>query len=173
MLHARVVRGPSEGTRLVTPDLAGVAKLPGVARVVRDGNFVAILGPRKWPLISAMHVLNRTRWERTGLPLPQGDLADAIKRMPSRDRTILDRHDAPGAMAVRQLAARYTRPYLMHGSIGPSCAVALFESDTMTVWTHSQGVYARHVHVSFLLAIARPFCAPPRSGRSFGLRPAC
>jgi CO/xanthine dehydrogenase Mo-binding subunit len=29
----------------------------------------------------------------------------------------------------------------MHGSIGPSCAVALAEAGGLTVWTHSQGVY--------------------------------
>jgi CO/xanthine dehydrogenase Mo-binding subunit len=39
------------------------------------------------------------------------------------------------------LKARYTRPYLSHGSIGPSCAVALYHGGKMTVWTHTQGVY--------------------------------
>ncbi len=29
----------------------------------------------------------------------------------------------------------------MHGSIGPSCAVAWFKDGTLTVWTHTQGVY--------------------------------
>ena len=47
----------------------------------------------------------------------------------------------PAAPAVRTLHARYTKPYLTHGSIGPSCAVALFENDHVTVWTHTQGVY--------------------------------
>jgi len=152
MLHARVVRGPSEGTRLVNPDLAGVARLPGIAKVVRDGNFIALLSEREWPLISALQVLNRTHWTPTKA-LPQGDLATAIQHMPAQTRPILDRHDAPGAVPVRRLAARYTRPYLMHGSIGPSCAVALFENGTMTVWTHSQGVYPLRKALSQLLAL--------------------
>jgi nicotinate dehydrogenase subunit B len=37
--------------------------------------------------------------------------------------------------------ARYSRPWLNHGSIGPSCAMARFEDGVMTVWTHSQGTF--------------------------------
>jgi len=152
MLHARVVRGPSEGTRLVAPDLDGVARLPGIAQVVRDGNFTAILATREWPLISALQILDRAQWAPTKT-LPQGDLAAAIQHMPAQRRPILDRHDAPDALPVRTLSARYTRPYLMHGSIGPSCAVALFENGHMTVWTHSQGVYPLRKALAQLLAL--------------------
>ena len=41
----------------------------------------------------------------------------------------------------------------MHGSIGPSCAVALFDKGTMTVWTHSQGVYPLRKALAQLLAL--------------------
>jgi nicotinate dehydrogenase subunit B len=153
MLHARVVRDPSELTQLVSPDLAGVARLPGIAKVVRDGNFAAILSTREWPLVQALQMLSRSGWQASRPPLPQGDLGQAIQQMPSLYRPILARHDAPGAIAVRQWAARYTRPYLMHGSIGPSCAVALFEHGTMTVWTHSQGVYPLRMALAQLLGM--------------------
>ena len=33
----------------------------------------------------------------------------------------------------------YSRPYLMHGSIGPSAAMALWEEGGLEIWTHSQG----------------------------------
>ncbi len=29
----------------------------------------------------------------------------------------------------------------MHGSIGPSCAIGLFENGTLTVWSHAQGMF--------------------------------
>ena len=41
----------------------------------------------------------------------------------------------------------------MHGSIGPSCAVALFEDDGVTVWTHSQGVYPLRAALAELLRL--------------------
>ena len=41
----------------------------------------------------------------------------------------------------------------MHGSIGPSCAVALWEDDSVTVWTHSQGVYPLRTALAELLGL--------------------
>ena len=169
LLHARVVRGPSEGTALVAPDLAAVEQLPGM-KVVRDGNFTAILAAREWPLVQALQLLNRAAWRPTKPPLPTGDLSTAIQRMPAQRRPILDRHDAPGAVAVRRLTARYTRSYLMHGSIGPSCAVALFDNERMTVWTHSQGVYPLRKALAQLLAlpIARVRCIHVEGAGCYG-----
>lgn len=139
MLHARVVRGPSEGTRLTAADIEAAERLPGVAHVVRQGRFVALLGPREWPLINALHILGRGPW-RPDKSLPTGDLAQVLRAMPSHDTVIADRRNAPQLTPVRPISARYTRPYLMHGAIGPSCAVALLRDDVLTVWTHSQGV---------------------------------
>ena len=139
MLHARVVRGPSSGTRLL-PDLAAAARLPGVARVVRNGGFTALVGQQEWPLIQALRILGRAQFQPVGPRPPAGDLADAIVAMPSDASVIANRRDDPGAVPVRTLRARYSRPYQMHASIGPSCAVALFDAGQLTVWTHSQGV---------------------------------
>jgi len=139
MLHARVVRGIAEGTRLVAPDLDAAARLPGVERVVRRGRFAALLGPREWPLIQALRQLQRGRWEATRA-LPTGDVAATLRSMRSEDSMLVERLDSPGLRPARTLAAAYTRPWLMHGAIGPSCAVALFRDGAMTVWTHTQGV---------------------------------
>ena len=139
MLHARVVRGPSAGTRLL-PDPDAAARLPGVDHIVRKGGFTALVGPHEWPLVQALRDLGQAQWAPVGLPPPRGDLAAALIAMPRRSTIIADRRGDPGAVPVHSLGARYTRPYLMHGSIGPSCAVALFEGGLMTVWTHSQGV---------------------------------
>src|SRR3546814_24139 len=39
----------------------------------------------------------------------------------------------------------------MHGSIGPSAALALCEDGRLQVWTHSQGIYARRGSLAALL----------------------
>jgi nicotinate dehydrogenase subunit B len=153
MLHARVVRGPSHGTRWTDLDLDALARLPGIDRLVRRGRFVAILGEREWPLMQALRVTGQAQWEAVHAPWPAADLYDALKRAPAQDLTILDRHAATAAPAVRTIAARYTRPYLMHASMGPSCAVALFDGRQMTVWTHSQGVYPLRKALAGLLRL--------------------
>jgi CO/xanthine dehydrogenase Mo-binding subunit len=56
-----------------------------------------------------------------------------------------------GTSGAASLSARYFKPYLMHGSVGPSCAVALFEKDMLHIWSHSQGVYPLRATVAALL----------------------
>ncbi|MDB5364348.1 MAG: putative oxidoreductase subunit protein, partial [Rhodospirillales bacterium] len=137
MLHARVLRGPSFGTRLqLDPGTA----LPDGARLIRDGGFAAVVAEREWSAIGALQALQAAGWSRTAPALPQEDLPTLLKRIPSLDNVVLDsRATAPAA--ARTVSARYSRPWLLHGSIGPSCAVARFDGGVMTVWTHSQGVF--------------------------------
>jgi CO/xanthine dehydrogenase Mo-binding subunit len=41
----------------------------------------------------------------------------------------------------------------MHGSIGPSCAVAVSENGILTVWSHSQGVYPLRNSIAEMLTL--------------------
>ncbi len=140
MLHARVVRGPSDGTILGELDVAGVQAMPGVVQVVRNGRFTAVVAEREWTAIQALQRLQRAAWRRTDPPIPVADPHGAIRDAASQDEVIFEGKAAP-APAVKTVTARYTKPWLLHGSIGPSCAVALFQDGAMTVWTHTQGVY--------------------------------
>ncbi len=47
MLHARVVRPPQIGARLIDVDAASIADIPG-AEVVRIKDFLAVVAPREW-----------------------------------------------------------------------------------------------------------------------------
>jgi nicotinate dehydrogenase subunit B len=140
MLHARVVRGPSSGTILHPLDVAAVEGLRGIVKIVQAGAFTAIVAETEWAAILALRRLQTAPFIRTGPALPDGDVVAVLKNLPVEDITILDTQ-SPSPAAVRTLAARYTRSWLSHGSIGPSCAVALFDGDVMTVWSHSQGIF--------------------------------
>src|SRR6266498_1178412 len=59
----------------------------------------------------------------------------------SVDSVVSEKTSATAAAPARILNATYTRPFQVHGSIGPSCAVAQWRSSKLTVWTHSQGVF--------------------------------
>jgi CO/xanthine dehydrogenase Mo-binding subunit len=56
--------------------------------------------------------------------------------------------------ATRTLRARYSRPYLAHASIGPSCALAQWSGDALHVWCHSQGVYNLRSDLALALGLA-------------------
>jgi CO/xanthine dehydrogenase Mo-binding subunit len=129
MVHPRVVRPPSYRAVLRELDAAAAEKLPGVLKVVRNGNYLAVIAEREYQAITAMQALSAAaRWdEQPNLPEPE-DIFAVIESSPSEPIVIRD--DQPGpAAGLRVVQATYRRPYQMHGSIGPSCAVGLFEND--------------------------------------------
>jgi nicotinate dehydrogenase subunit B len=159
MVHARVVRPPSYGAQLVECDRSSIEKLPGVVKVVRDGNFLAVIADKEFQAVKAMNALAAAAKWRESANLPRhDDLLNVLTSLPSQDSTILQRSD-PSVSGQKTLEATYTRPYQSHGSIGPSCAVAHFADGAMTVWTHTQGVYPDRQ------AIAEMLRMPPASVR--------
>lgn len=152
MLHARVLRGPSFGTAYADSELDAVAKMPGVVKVVRNGSFLSVVAEGEWQVISALRRFQETGWQRNTPMLPDDNVVDVLKSLPAQDYTVLDTHDdvAPG---IKTISARYSRPWLHHGSIGPSCAVALYDNDMLTVWTHTQGVFPLRAALAQLLRL--------------------
>lgn len=141
MLHARAVRPPSYGAKLLDVDSAAIEAMPGVVKVVRDGSYLAVVAADEWQAIQAMRALERSaRWQNTAkLPTPD-QIHDTLLGLPHRDIVAGTRH-GPAQPGAQTLHARYTKPYLSHGSIGPSCAIAHLDGGRMTVWTHAQGVF--------------------------------
>ena len=155
MVHARVVRPPSYGARLRTLDASKIEGMQGVLKVVHDGRFLAVIAEREYQAVKAMDGLAMTcQWdEAKSLPDPQ-HIFDWVRSAASQQHVIKD-----GRIGLepngRTLAAVYHRPYQLHGSIGPSCAVALAEGDGLTVWTHSQGVYPLREALAEMLRLER------------------
>jgi hypothetical protein len=66
MVHARVVRAPSYGAKLVSVDTAKIEAAPGVLNVMRDGNFLAVVAKSEYQAVKAMRLLAAAaRWNET------------------------------------------------------------------------------------------------------------
>jgi nicotinate dehydrogenase subunit B len=141
MLHGRVIRPPRYGSKLDTVDEAAARAMPGVVAVVRDGSFLGVVAEREEQAIGARAALLKSAKWTLGPQLPDpARLFEVIKSLPSKDATIGVKQGSPPENA-RTFEAVYTKPYMAHASIGPSCSVAEFKDGKMTVWTHSQGVF--------------------------------
>ena len=156
MLHARVVRPPSYRARLEAVDLEAARALPGVAAVVREGSFLGVVAEREEQAIGAARTLAASaRWHEHA-DLPDADALPAfLVSQPTDDEVLSEASAAPGA-AVHELAAAYSRPYLAHASIGPSCAVARCNADgTLEVWSHCQGPYPLRDEIARILGLEK------------------
>lgn len=140
MLHGRVVRPPSYDQRLRRVDTASVETMPGVEVVVRDGSFLGVVARREEQAIAAAEALREAADWQGETKLPDTDtLAGFIRNHPDAGNEMIVDSAAPAG--ERRLAACYFRPFQAHASMGPSLALAKFEGDRLTVWSHSQGVY--------------------------------
>jgi nicotinate dehydrogenase subunit B len=138
MLHARLVRPPAPGATGASLDESGVRD----ARVVRLGDFVAVVAEREEVAIRAARDLRVSWSEAPALPAME-TLHETLRQQPATDRIVSESGDAVAALqrATTRLSATYTMPFQAHASIGPSCSVAMFDGQTMTVWSATQGVY--------------------------------
>jgi nicotinate dehydrogenase subunit B len=152
MLHARAVHGP-RGAPLRQVDTDAITRMPGIVKVVREGSYLAVVAEREWQAIKAWRALSAAAEWDTPAPLPdQASIHATLLGLPAREIEVL-RWSAPSAQPGLLFSARYTRPYLMHGSIGPSCALALFQDGGVTVWTHTQGVFPQRAALAELLRL--------------------
>ncbi|HET8920504.1 MAG TPA: molybdopterin cofactor-binding domain-containing protein [Xanthobacteraceae bacterium] len=154
MAHARVIRPPAIGAKLIAVDEASIKNLPG-AKVVRIKDFLAVVADDEWAAVRASRALHAQWTSWSGLP-EQDKLAATLRA----DRDITDEvlvargrgavGNPPGAMTR---SATYFWPMQSHASIGPSCAVADVTDDSATVWTASQGTHGNRKTFAHFLGL--------------------
>ena len=140
LLHARMLRQPSRGAQLAALDEAAIQRAAGGAlRILRHGNFVALLSESETVVHRAATAAPaHARWDHVRALTPAQQDAAWLVGQPADDRLIGD--PLPPA-AGEVIEARYSRPYVAHASIGPSCALAELRDGHLSVWSHTQGVY--------------------------------
>jgi CO/xanthine dehydrogenase Mo-binding subunit len=150
MLHGRVVRPPRYGSKLDSFDEAGVKAIPGVVAVVRDGSFLGVVAEREEQAVKARAALIKSAKWTLGPALPDpATIHEHLMSLPSEATVISEKQEPLLAAAdAKTIEATYRKPYMSHGSIGPSCALARLDEGIITVWTHSQGVFPNRARLA-------------------------
>lgn len=155
MLHGRVIRPPVADSKPLAVDEKSIAEIPGIVRVVREGNFLGVVANTEWSAMQAAGALKVT-WSDPEVKLPAG--RDAVfaylKNTKSYDDQIVVNEgnlETAFAGATKTFAAMYHWPFQMHGMLGPSCAVADVRPDQATIWTGTQASFRTRKEVAKLL----------------------
>jgi len=141
MVHARVIRPPAIGAKLIAVDETSIKNLPG-ASVVRIQDFLAVIADDEWTAVRAAGTL-RAQWsEWSGLPAQNKLVATLRAKTDLTDEMLVSRGgEQAGNYGALSRSASYYWPMQSHGSIGPSCAIADVDKEAATVWTASQGTH--------------------------------
>src|SRR6185436_3623780 len=156
MVYGKVVRPPSRGATLRDIDTGPAEDLPGVIAVVRDGDFLAVVAEHEETALRAADLLRRdAHWDQRPTLPDENELPAFLTSAPADTTVVADVGHRTTSGVARSFTASYHRPYLAHGSIGPSCAVAVAADDRLEIWTHSQGVHMLRREIGRALAIPR------------------
>ena len=155
MLHGRVLRPPSADATLLDLDEAKVRALPNVVTVVRDGSFVGVLAESEVGADAALKELAAGATWRQGASLPdEASMAMWLMAQEAETSIVDSKAAATPRPVARTMKARYSRPYISHGSIGPSCALAQEQETGLRAWTHSQGIFNLRRDLAVALGLA-------------------
>ena len=141
-LHARLVRPPSVNHRLAEVGIRVTS--PGT--LVVDGCFIAVAHPKESEAVRwAERVAAKARW-RLASRSPRAEI-DEQRRAGAESFPIRDGRPVrqPRREIPTSRRAAYSRPFLMHASLGPSAATALWRGDDapaprLAIESASQGI---------------------------------
>jgi nicotinate dehydrogenase subunit B len=154
MLHGRVLRPPSYRATLQAFDSRRIEAMAGVRTVVRNGRFIGVVAEREEQAVAAVAVLAKCASWNEPADLPDVDeLVAYLRSLPSKPM-VLSEKGTPLAAGARTLSATYSRPFLAHASIGPSCAVARSQDGVIEIWSQSQSIYPTRKDIAETLGIA-------------------
>lgn len=162
MLHGHVIRPPYAGRdsgdfigqSLISVDDSVIRDLPGFVAVVRIRDFLAVVAEREGQARAMAEALS-VRWARPPDLPDLTDVAAAIRALPATRRLLTETGDVDAALsrAPTKLARSYVWPWQLHASIGPSCAVADWQGDRLTVWSGTQNPHALRADIAQLMAL--------------------
>jgi nicotinate dehydrogenase subunit B len=156
LLHGRVLRAELAHATLTALNEDRARKVEGLVAIVRDGNFVGVVCETEAAAEIAIVALRKSAtWSsREALP-DEDDLAAWLKQQPAQTAVIASKPATKPVAVARTVRRQFSRPYIAHGSIAPSCAMAQWDGDRVRVWTHSQGVYLLRADLSLVFKLPR------------------
>jgi CO/xanthine dehydrogenase Mo-binding subunit len=159
MVHARNIKPPVAGAKLVGVDESSVRGLPGFVKVVRNGNYLAVVCEREEQAIEAAKRL-KANWEKpAAAPFPSSDLLHRYMRSAtptsSGNPIVVGNPDAAFAAGGHVIEADYDIPFQGHTAIGPAHATADPSNGQMTVYSNDMKSYGMRNGLATFLGVPR------------------
>ncbi len=153
VLHARTLRQPNRGAVLASLDEAAIRRaVKGELQIVREANFVAFVSPvESVAQAAAVAAPQHAKWDKLRHLVPEQQEAAWLKGQPSDDRHI--GAPPPAAPLQNLVQATFSRPYIAHASMAPSCALAEFREGHLTVRSHGQGMHPLRQNLAAALGL--------------------
>jgi nicotinate dehydrogenase subunit B len=159
MLHARNVKPPVAGAKLLSIDESSVKTVPGLVKVVSKGNYVAVVCEREEQAVQAARLL-KVNWEKPATAaFPSSEdlygFMRTAKPTSSTPPSVVGNPDAAMMTAAKVVEAEYEIPFQGHTSIGPAQAMADPSNNQLTIYSNDMKSYGMRQGVADFLQIPK------------------
>jgi nicotinate dehydrogenase subunit B len=159
MVHARNVKPPFAGAKLVSIDESSVKAIPGFLKVVSKGNYIAVVCEREEQAIQAARQL-KVNWQKPATaPFPSSENLFTFMRSAtptfSAPPNVVGNPDGALKSAAKVLEANYEIPFQGHTAIGPAHAMADPSNDQLTIYSNDMKSYGLRDGVAEFLKMPR------------------
>src|SRR5688572_2197846 len=130
LLHAAVEIAPVFGGKLASVDTTAAEKMPGVKRVVKLEEAVAVVADSYWQARTALAALKPTFEDAGHGAVTSATIFDAF------DKALGEAPEMPAAATV--IKADYRVPFLPHATMEPMACTVRVNGDRADVWAGTQ-----------------------------------
>lgn len=152
-LHARVLRPPSHGAKLLSVDTSAAEAVAGV-RVVRDGDLIAVLHEHRDEADKALGLV-KTTFAPSPSTLDDETIFDHLpKNAPAGDTFAQGGNLAAGEQQATEIVEEtYLKGYVAHATMETHSAVAAVENGKVTVWAATQTPFPLKTQIERALSL--------------------
>jgi nicotinate dehydrogenase subunit B len=153
LLHARLLRPPSHGAKLLTADVSEAEKIKGI-RVVRDGDFVAVVSDDRDMADQAIAKI-KAEYSFDEIKVDDKTIFDRILKAESVPNVLKSSGDIETGRKISDILteSEFHNSYVAHAAMEPHAAVATIEGDKVTVWIGTQGPYRAQESIARELSV--------------------
>jgi nicotinate dehydrogenase subunit B len=138
LLHARVLRPPSHGAKLISADVSEAEKIKGI-RVIRDGDFIAVVSDDRDMVDQAITKI-KADFSFDEIKVDDKSIFNRILKADSVANVLNSNGDIETSRKTSDILteSEFHNSYVAHATIEPHAATAIIEGDKITVWVSTQ-----------------------------------
>jgi len=153
LLHARILRPPVHGAKLISADTSGAREVEG-ARVIEDGDMIAVL--HAYPDVAEKALTRiKAQYARPAATVDDKTIFDHLLRVASKGETVSQGGNLTEGQDSAQYVVEetYLNSYVAHAPIETHTALAKIEGDRVTVWASTQTPFGLKEAAASLLGL--------------------
>jgi len=152
LLYARVIRPHFYFNSLNCDDFHAIIKKFPSIKLIKNKHFLAAISENEEELILSVNSIRRMlNYVKAENDVNNNNLYEYMKSLESIDINVTSKEKHMPIHEATNITATYKKPYTAHASLGPSLALAFYNNNNLTIYTHSQGVFPLRAEISKLL----------------------